>query len=512
MKKRGLHKLEIIILWILISIGIYLIATRGNGFFEGKNLQKEKQQNITVQKGNTEAAADERLDESGIKYIDTVRVLIKSSDYADIYHKELVISGQEGLHIQKGDKEQLVAADEKVCVTCSDLEGEQMMISAQNQGGIRLHNVKRKDEVVYRGSLECVGTSQGIVVINQVGLEEYLYGVVPSEMPTSYPFEALKAQAICARTYVYYHGSSYAYPEWKAQVDDSTSYQVYLNIAENETVNRAVDETRGHIMTYQGKVMESFYYATSCGCGSGYEVWGNREDGEDRAYLQAKLLTVPQKENEDEIYPTMVSQSVFTEKTFQEYMDYGRQNDIEYEEPWYRWEYDKEFDSEEKISLFVKHIYELSIQNPEQIKIESNQKKEKEELCKEKEILSITVGERTASGLVTTLYIQTEHFLIEVMSQHTIREVLATAGDLVKKKDDTTYTLGNILPSAYFYIENVYETAYKNNKLQKVVLHGGGLGHGVGMSQNGAKCLAQRSFTAEEILQYYYHNIEIKVL
>ena len=64
---------------------------------------------------------------------------------------------------------------------------------------------------------------EGIVVINELLVEEYLYSVVPSEMPSTYPEEALKAQAISARTYTYFHKKSYAYPEWKAHMDDSTA-------------------------------------------------------------------------------------------------------------------------------------------------------------------------------------------------------------------------------------------------------------------------------------------------
>ena len=51
--------------------------------------------------------------------------------------------------------------------------------------------------------MEIADTNQGLVLINELPLEEYLYSVVPSEMPASYPMEALKAQAVCARTYGY---------------------------------------------------------------------------------------------------------------------------------------------------------------------------------------------------------------------------------------------------------------------------------------------------------------------
>jgi hypothetical protein len=63
------------------------------------------------------------------------------------------------------------------------------------------------------------------MIINELPLEEYLYSVVPSEMPWNYNYEALKAQAICARSFAYKHVMSNSYSEFGAHVDDSTAYQ-----------------------------------------------------------------------------------------------------------------------------------------------------------------------------------------------------------------------------------------------------------------------------------------------
>ena len=68
-------------------------------------------------------------------------------------------------------------------------------------------------------------------MVNELPLENYLCKVVPSEMPASYQKEALKAQAICARSYAYRQIMDYAYPEYQAHVNDSTDYQVYNNSA-----------------------------------------------------------------------------------------------------------------------------------------------------------------------------------------------------------------------------------------------------------------------------------------
>ena len=80
-------------------------------------------------------------------------------------------------------------------------------------------------------------------MINELYLEDYLKKVVPSEMPASYEKEALKTQAVCARTYAYRQIQGNTYGAYGADVDDSTSFQVYNNTQTNERTDQAVDET-----------------------------------------------------------------------------------------------------------------------------------------------------------------------------------------------------------------------------------------------------------------------------
>ena len=104
------------------------------------------------------------------------------------------------------------------------------------------------------------------------------------------------------------------------------------------------------------------------------------------------------------------------------------------------------------------------------------------------------------------LCIQTKNFEIIINTQQCIREALAKSGDVVKKNDGSEFTLGELLPSAYFYFDALYE----NNGLKSMTIYGGGFGHGAGMSQNGAKCLANLGVGAEDILKYYYNDIVIE--
>ena len=99
--------------------------------------------------------------------------------------------------------------------------------------------------------------------------------MVPSEMPASYEKEALKAQAVCARTYAYRQIQGNTYGQYGAHVDDSTSFQVYNNITTSERTDQAVDETYGQMLFYNDTPIEAFYYSTSCGHGADGSVWGS---------------------------------------------------------------------------------------------------------------------------------------------------------------------------------------------------------------------------------------------
>jgi stage II sporulation protein D len=123
----------------------------------------------------------------------------------------------------------------------------------------------------YRGSIQVDVTGGKLRVINYVGLEQYLYGVVPSEMPFSWHAEALKAQAVVARSYaiaVRKTGAFDLYPD--------TRSQVYLGIDhERPSTNASVDATAGKVVLYNGQVAKTYFYSTSGGrTASSQDVWG----------------------------------------------------------------------------------------------------------------------------------------------------------------------------------------------------------------------------------------------
>jgi SpoIID/LytB domain protein len=114
----------------------------------------------------------------------------------------------------------------------------------------------------YRGTIQVDVVDGKLRAINVVGLEQYLYGVVPAEMPSNWSSEALKAQAVAARSYALATrqiGAPY-------DVFGDTRSQAYLGLAhEDQTTRAAVDATKGQVLTYAGKVATTYFSSTSGG-------------------------------------------------------------------------------------------------------------------------------------------------------------------------------------------------------------------------------------------------------
>lgn len=125
----------------------------------------------------------------------------------------------------------------------------------------------------YRGNFELKIVSGNIMPINRVYAEEYLYSVVPSEIGNNFPDEAIKAQAVAARTYLYFNlgGAKYSY----CDMLDNISSQMYLGYdREVAKINKLVNETFNEILVYNGKVIHAFFHSTSGGkTASNENVW-----------------------------------------------------------------------------------------------------------------------------------------------------------------------------------------------------------------------------------------------
>ena len=123
---------------------------------------------------------------------------------------------------------------------------------------------RSKNEWTVRGSLEIQNNPSGLAVINRINLEAYVAGVVSGEVSPKWPLEALKAQAVAARTYVLYKQV-----ENQSQPFDvfaSVQDQVYHgHAARQESVLRAIAETNGQVVTYDGRPIYAAYSSTAAG-------------------------------------------------------------------------------------------------------------------------------------------------------------------------------------------------------------------------------------------------------
>ncbi len=118
----------------------------------------------------------------------------------------------------------------------------------------------------YRGELEILSSNGLLTVVNVVPLEEYLLGVVPREMPASFPPEALKAQAVAARTYALHTKAAGNYAALGYDLVPTTACQVYGGVeAEQPATTAAVEATADEVVTYGGALIGAYFHSSSGG-------------------------------------------------------------------------------------------------------------------------------------------------------------------------------------------------------------------------------------------------------
>ncbi|MDL2302427.1 SpoIID/LytB domain-containing protein [Lachnospiraceae bacterium OttesenSCG-928-D06] len=445
-----------------------------------------------------------------------IRVLIKSSNYGSNYHKELVVSSDTDYVIRYGSFDHMIEevheafSEVSITVDSEYFSGDRIYIEpVVLTGKVVLQNVNRSQGIpYYRGTIEILKSSEEFVVINEVLLEEYLYSVVPSEMPASYPEEALKAQAICARTYAYSHMIKASYQALGAHVDDSAGYQVYNNILEHESTTKAAKATFGQLLYTKDEetLAGTYYYSTSCGMGSDIHVWksGNTEGMEylrSRSISQPVMAEVLANTSED---MELKGEAMKEEDAFAAYIQSINETDFERNEGWYRWTYTVLDIDVEKMLSIIKKRYET---NPKLVlTLAKNGEYVSEEIKKFDYIQGMTVVKRGSGGVADELLIETNKGTIKIITEHNIRYVLNSGVDKVIRQDASEISSPNLLPSAFFIINPVTE----DGKVTGYTLIGGGFGHGVGMSQNAARAMANAGYDSREILTFFYENCMLK--
>lgn len=457
-----------------------------------------------------------------------IRVLIKASDYSGSFHDQPVVTCDVDFTVVYGpydnrQRESHSAGEELTFgYDSAYFDTDRVwVIPDVLTGKVIIKNCKRSQGTPsYRGQMEFLRTDDGIVVINEVLLEEYLYSVVPSEMPSGYPTEALKAQAVCARTYAYGCMQHAGFPQYGAHVDDSTSYQVYNNVLEQESTTTAVKETYGQMLyTEYGSLAETYYYSTSCGVGSDANIWKtaaaptltylraiplNKNDMRD--VLAASAQTEPSGETasgaeREEV--ESLGERLRDEDAFAAFISAKDGDDFEAGESWYRWTYQvKSLDKEHMLETLQKRY----AANSNLILTWKDGEYVSEIINELDDITDIYIEKRGSGGVADELVIETDSQKIKVISEHNIRYVLNDGTAKVVRQDGSAVASASLLPSGFFIIT----TGKEDGNVVGYTLTGGGFGHGVGMSQNGAKEMAKNGYSALEMLLYFYENCTVK--
>lgn len=394
-----------------------------------------------------------------------IRVVIKTSGFEDVFHKDGEVRSASGILVHSDKGEQTIPPNTSVALSSllALFDGDKPVRFSplDPQGALTLPSVKRScGHPDYVGFFDVYRREQGFVLVNELPLDDYVCGVVPSEMPESYGLEALKAQSVCARSYAALRLSSPGYPEYNGTVDDSVRYQVYNNASVSEAVKEAVEATAGEVATWNGERMDVYFCASTCGVTAGGETWG--ESGGQKPYLEARSL-------DGENQPVDLRE----ESALRAYLEGEEESNYEKDGAWYRWE----------LTL------DLSRLGPSFL----------EEHGKVKGMHPLS---RSRGGVITSLRLECEKKDVVLESEYDVRDLL---GDCIVEGTNRSGSVAsslNMLPSACFFVRSM--------EGDEAVLRGGGYGHGVGMSQTAARGMARAGLGYQDILSKFYGGIVVK--
>lgn len=413
----------------------------------------------------------------GIIYQDyaeeTIRVLLHGT--GQVYEQSSVtVTSSEPFLVMGNDEVKRYEAGTEVTFSQGESifeGGGEVAIKAENERGkIQVLSLERSSGAPsYHGEIQIQEAAGGLLVINQVNMEDYVAGVIPGEMPVSYGQEALKVQAVCARTFGR-RALGTTFRDYPANLDDTVSSQVYNNQEECEESIQAAFETRGQVLQNPEGLTATYFFSTSCGHTSdAKDVWYSGSGTDDEKAVSVFL-------SDDS-----VTLNLMQEEDFRRFINMEDGADyFEQELPWFRWQV---FVSAEDIRNSVLNVCQTDIG----------------------ELTSVTVLERAESGLLKAIRLDGGLDTCTVYGEYKIRQIFSPVNAELIPQSGEAVTGWEMLPSAYCYMDAVVE----NNRCEGVLIHGGGYGHGCGMSQNGAMKMAEMGKTYDEILKYFFPDSEL---
>ncbi|MEB4888172.1 MULTISPECIES: SpoIID/LytB domain-containing protein [Priestia] len=312
----------------------------------------------------------------------------------------------------------------------------------------------------YLGSVQFTNESSKYVrPINTIPMEDYLKGVVPKEVYTSWHADALKSQAVAARTYALSYASKI--------IDDTTSFQVYGGYEWYNSTSSAVDETFGKVLKYNGALINSVFSSSNGGIiESDYNAWGKAS----HPYFQVK----------NDPYDPQTKWSLTVQK---QQIDLSTK-DLKNPNSW--WSQTKEAD--EKIAGKIKAQMQTATQfQGKDIKIVGISKIS---------LYQPTSGQRMSKGDISVTYVMKGQ--VDPDNKLAVKTWSRT-GD---KADNIRFMLDGIRFKSLMVTNQKADT-------QTITIEGKGNGHGVGLSQFGANAMAAQGKSYTDILNFYYPGVSL---
>lgn len=511
--------------------GSFTLSNRANIYsLSGKDIADRSLNSIIVGAKNVKLYKDSKgavktaiID--GETDFSIMRIGLKDQAFQGFDHDNLQFISEGGIKIEdkKDGKSITVPPKTKIEVTATEeditiklnqetyhLKNRVYILPDDNSSPIKISSFKRGYGFpVYRGFFEITKSSGKLNVINEIEMEKYLYQVVPSEMPSSFGLEALKAQAVAARTYSIAGLLSNAYAEEGFHVDDSTMSQVYNNLQENSLTTRAVNETKGMVMKYDGELVDARYYSTSHGYGANFdEIWSSngKFPGTKIPYLTAKsyLLNGEQYNLSSE------------EEANRFFKDWNLKS-YDSDSPYFRWkvlftkdELKNSIEKNLKLLYSAQQNYVLTLTKGEFVS------KEVSEKCLG-DLIDLVVAKRGGGGNIMELVISGTKGTYKVIKELNVRYILRprksdTGFDrdiIINRINSGDIKNSALMPSAFMVFDINKDAA---NNIKDITFYGGGYGHSVGLSQYGAKYFSTKGYIYDKILKIYYNGITVEKL
>ena len=442
-----------------------------------------------------------KSEESGIQAIGNdatdVNVLLKNGDNKT--WESISIACDNGMTWSEDNQAHTASNGEFITFSNQRSEGTVIEISSIGDNGrftLKGSEVKGDN---YPGKIQLHYTSYGLEVTNYVPLEEYIKGVICSEMPESYGLEALKAQAVCARSYLLGRSGRYAYEESLADVDDSVSFQVYGKKWAGGDALAAVNDTAGMVATTKdGQVANTMFYSTSCG-------YSQTQKADTNPYLARKYISLsnddPLKNRGVSAEDAIVDTNDDFEDAFAQYIRNVDENALEKDEEYFRWDAELNIKANEsKMKEVIVNTY-----SPSNNKIELDKRMSTKvgsnglNASSFGGFRSMKVLKRSTGGAIVSLSMEFENGCVIINDELVIRRVLGQAATKVRLNNGSSKSITSLYSSAFTMIPN--ENGYH--------IYGGGYGHGCGMSQDGAKYLAKEGKNYVEIIQFFFKDCEV---